>query len=78
MAKENENKASTEYFVRTMKDGFINEEPLNGQIFDIVIRTKKGKVNINVKEDMLKVTAEGRIVIHPETANSVMIESSDK
>jgi len=74
---KNEKKPSTEYFVRTMKGGFVSEEPLSGQLFDIVIRTKKGSINISIKEDMLKVTAEGRVIIHPETSNSVMIESSD-
>ena len=75
--KQKKTEYPDKYFLRTLVDGKIVEEPLVGHVFDIVFRTKKGDIKAGIKDDMLTIHTEREMVVHPVAANSVMLETVD-
>jgi uncharacterized protein YxjI len=66
------------YFVRMIKRDGIKEVPLDGQIFDIMFKCKNGDIRIKIKDDMLKVMSDFKLIVHPESANCITLESTNQ
>ena len=65
-----------EYCVRTLVDGKIVETPLTGRVFDVVFKTEKGNISVNIEKDgTCRVHAEKSLIVYPEAGNSVSLET---